>query len=46
MTTLVISLFAFAFLIGGYQKVEAQVLFPVSNMCCEKTIEGAWCQNT
>ena len=43
---MIVGVFAFAFLIGGYQTVEAQVLFPVSNTCCEKTIEGAWCQNT
>mgnify|MGYP007123721134 CR=1 FL=1 len=43
---MVMGVFAFAFLIGGYQTVEAQSLFPVSNTCCEKTVDGAWCQNT
>jgi len=43
---MIASVFAFAFIISPEPVTAEASIFPAFNVCCEKTEEGAWCQNT
>jgi len=42
---IVLSMFAFAFILSGNEIVSAQTSMSDPSECCEKTTDGAWCVN-
>ena len=42
----IVFIFGILFFIYIIGVISAQTTWPAYNVCCEKTIDGAWCQNT
>jgi len=47
ISMIILAIFALAYILYSVNSVLAEAsIWPAFNVCCEKTNEGAWCQNT